>query len=169
MFARLLVIFAAWWTIEKRKTKRRTMKACISVWATFDSFFFQNHVPGIMLRQFKVVMQAFRNDHYQGTRRTPTRNFVSLISFSFVKCVPCMTEHTRTRQSLNSHSTTIMWPLSVKFSIIMVNNYNLRDWRETLKKIELLNDFIIVSAVLFFPVTVNVSLSQSKHRSNPNA
>ena len=41
-----------------------------------------------MLRELKVVMQAFRNDHHQGTQRTPT-------------CEPCMTKHTRTRQDLH--------------------------------------------------------------------
>ena len=40
------------------------MKAFVSVWATFDSFFFQDHVPGIMLREFKEVMHVFWNDHY---------------------------------------------------------------------------------------------------------
>ena len=48
------------------------------------------------------------------------------------------------------HSTIVMWSLSVKFSIIMVNKYDLRDWRETEKKMELLNDFIIVLAILLF-------------------
>ena len=32
----------------------------------------------------------------------------------------------------------------------MVNKYNLRDWSETEKKMELLNDFIIVLAILLF-------------------
>ena len=34
------------------------MKALVSVWATFDSFFLQDHVPGIMLREFKEVSDA---------------------------------------------------------------------------------------------------------------
>ena len=41
------------------------MKALVSVWATFDSFFLQDHVPGIMLREFKEVMHVLWNDHYQ--------------------------------------------------------------------------------------------------------
>ena len=89
-------------------------------------FFFQDHVPGIMLREFKVVMHVFWDDHYQGAGRTPTRSFISWISFSFVKCEPCMTEHTRMIQDFNTliQWTIVMWPLPVKFSIIMVENYN---------------------------------------------
>ena len=177
MFARLLVIFATWWTIEKRKTKRRTMKGCISVWATFDSFFFQDHVPGIMLIEFKVVMHAFWNDHYQGAGRTPTRNFISRISFSFVKCEPCMTEHTRMLQDFNTliQWIIVMWPLSVK----IFRHWQLQSitassglYRETLKTKTWANEWLYKYyniLVLEWFLTVNVSLSSAKHRSNQDA
>ena len=76
---------------KKEKQKEEQLKPVFLSEPRSILFFFQDHVPGIMLREFKVVIHVFWNDHYQGARRTPTRNFISWISFSFVKCEPCMT------------------------------------------------------------------------------
>ena len=59
MFARLRMIFATWLTIEKEKQNEEQLKPVFLAEPRSILFFFQDHVPGIMLREFKVVLHVF--------------------------------------------------------------------------------------------------------------